>query len=262
MSRPDYTLRTLRKGLELLEAFEEGTADFALTELSKRLKESPTVVFRILKTLEGRGYIQQDPASKRYSLGLKVWEIGCRAIGRVGVTGLARPVLKWLTEMTGETSYVAVVRGTDTIYVDVVEGLEPLRVYAEPGFRVPLYLTASGKAILAFRGPDLVRQVIAPGMRRLTPATITSARRLRERLGEIRKTGLSVNRGERRPDISALAAPIFDRTGDCIAAVGVSGPLSRFTDERLEKIAESVRKAAEEISAKLGYVGTRQRGPR
>lgn len=262
MKRRDYTLRTLRKGLEVLEAFEAGPADLTLTELSHGLHESPTVVFRLVKTLEERGYVVREPASKRYSLGLRIWEIGRKAIGRIGLTDLGRPVLKWLMEVTGETSYLAVVRGTDTIYVDVVEGSEPLRVYAEPGFRVPLYLTASGKAILAFSGADLFREVVEAGMRRLTPATITSARRLRERLEEIRKTGLSVNRGERRPDISAVAAPIFNRLGECTAAIGVSGPSSRFTDERLDKIAESVRKAAEEISAKLGQVAAGQRSRR
>lgn len=260
--RRQYTLKTLRKGLEVLEAFEKGPAGLTLTELSTRLKESQSVIFRILKTLEERGYVQQDPASKRYRLGLRTWEIGSKAVSQIDPTDVARPVLKWLTEVTGETSYAAVVRGTDTIYVDVVEGLEPLRVYAEPGFRVPLYLTASGKAILAFHDRDLFRQVVAAGMKRLTAATITTAKRLRERLEEIRKTGLSVNRGERRPDISAVAGPVFDRTGECIAAVGVSGPALRFTDERLDKIAEGVRKAAAELSGKLGHVAVGQRGQR
>ncbi len=254
MRRPDYTLRTLRKGLEVLEAFNMGSGDLTLTELSRRLQESPTVVFRLVRTLEEHGYVVRDPASKRYSLGLRIWEIGRKALGRLGLTDLGRPVLKWLTEVTGETSYLAVVRGTDTIYVDVVEGSEALRVYAEPGFRVPLYLTASGKAILAFSGSDLARDVIRAGMKRLTPTTITSARALRARLDEIRRTGLSVNQGERRPDISAVAAPILDRTGECIAAIGVSGPSSRFTEERRERIADSVRKAAEELSTKLGHV--------
>ena len=258
----DYTLRTLRKGFDVLEALEKGPTDLTLTELSNRLKESQTVVFRILKTLEQRGYIERDAVSKRYSLGLRTWEIGCKAVSRTGLTDLGRPVLKWLTGVTGETSYVAIVRGTEVIYVDVVEGLEPLRVYAEPGFRVPLYLTASGKAILAFHGPELLRQVVASGLKRLTPATITSATRLRERLEEIRRTGLSVNRGERRTDISAVAAPIFNRMGECVAAIGVSGPSLRFKDERLSKIVEDVRKAAAEISAKLGYVAAGRRGQR
>src|SRR5258706_13922398 len=116
MNRPDYTLRTLRKGLEVLEAFETGRGDLTLTELSRRLDESPTVVFRLVKTLEEYGYVIRDRDSKRYSLGLRIWEVGRKALGRLRLTDLARPVLKWLTAVTGETSYLAVIRGTDTIY--------------------------------------------------------------------------------------------------------------------------------------------------
>jgi DNA-binding IclR family transcriptional regulator len=253
MTGPVYTLRTLQKGLAVLETLEQA-GELSVTELSRRLGESPTVIFRILKTLEDRGYIQQDATSKRYGLGLRIWEIGSRAVRRSGLTDHARPVLKWLTEVTGETSDVAVVRGTDVVYVEVVQGVEPLRVYVEPGLRSPLYLTASGKAILAHRGPDLFKRVVAAGLNRITPATITTATALRRRLDQIRRTGASIIHGEQRPHISAVAAPIFDRAGECVAAVGAFGPSLRFQGEELERITGSVRKAAEEISARLQAV--------
>lgn len=254
MRRPRYTLKTLQKGLDVLEALADDREPLTLTALAQRLRAAQPVVFRILRTLEERGYVEQDEASKRWRPGFRAWEIGCRAINRTGVVEASRPALKWLTEFTEETSYLAVVRGTDTVYLDVVEGLEPLRVYAEPGFRVPLYLTASGKAILAHHAGHLVDEVVRAGMKKLTPTTITRGAALRVRLEEIRKTGVSVNRGERRPDISAVAAPVFDRAGDCVAAIGVSGPSQRFTGERLDRVSETVRKAAQEASAKLGYL--------
>ncbi len=246
-----YTLQTLRKGLAVLEAFEDGPADLTLTELANRLGESPSVIFRILKTLEEDGYIQQNPTSKRYSLGLRTWEIATKALNRIGLTDVARPVLKWLTELTGETSSVAVARGTDLLYVAVAEGLAPLRAYVEPGSRIPLHPKASGKAILAFSDPALLRAVLKAGLKRFTPATLTSARVLRSRLEEIRKTGLSIAHGEYLTHLSAVAAPIFNPMGECVAAVAASGLSMRFEGERLEKIKEHVRKAAEDISAKL-----------
>ncbi len=249
-----YTLKTLRKGLDVLEVLADDREALSLTTLAERLRAAQPVIFRILRTLEERGYVEQDGISRRWRLGFRAWELGCRAIRRTGLVDAARPALKWLTEFTEETSYLAVVRGTDTVYLDVVEGLEPLRVYAEPGFRVPLYLTASGKAILAFRGPELVREVVRAGMKKLTPATITRVGALRARLEEIRRTGLSINLGERRSDISAVAAPVFDRAGECVAALGISGPSQRFTGERLDRMSDSVRKAAQEVSAKLGYL--------
>ncbi len=248
-----YTIQTLRRGLHVLETLETADGDLSLTELADRLGESQTVVFRMLRTLEEAGYVHRDAATKRYRLGLRVWELGCRAVNRMGLVEVARPVLRRLAGETGETSYLGLVRGIETIYVDVVEGGEPLRVYAEPGMRVPLFLTASGKAILAHRGPDLFEAVVAAGMPRQTPHTVSTASRLRERLEAIRRTGVSVNLEERRPDICAAASPIFDRTGECVAAVGVSGPSLRFRGERLDETVRAVRAAAAEVSATLGF---------
>jgi DNA-binding IclR family transcriptional regulator len=249
-----YTLRTLQKGLLVLETLARSREDLTLTEIGVRLGEDPTVVFRILKTLLQADYVVQDHVSKRYRLGLRVWELGARAVHRIGLVDAARPVLKWLTAVTGETSALAVIRDTDSLYVDMVDGSEPLRVYAEPGSRVPIYATASGKAMLAFREPELVDRVIRAGMKRLTPLTLTRGSQLRRRLVEIRRTGLAINHGERRTDIAAVAAPVFNGRGECVAAISISGPVRRFQDDP-ETLKRHVRKAGEEISAKLGHRG-------
>ncbi len=247
-----YTLRTLRKGLAVLEAFEHSDTTLSLTELSNRLEESPTVVFRILKTLERDGYVEQDPDTKRYNLGLRIWEIGRRALSRIGLTEAVRPTLERLTEQTGETSSVAVPRGVELVYVAVVEGLDPLHVYLEPGSRAPLYLTASGKAMLAFSSRDLFDAVVAAGFARRTPATIRSASGLRVRLEEIRRDGISIAHGENQRHLSAVAAPILHPAGRCVGAVAVSGLSFHFTADRLPRISEAVAKAATEIAAKVG----------
>jgi DNA-binding IclR family transcriptional regulator len=255
MSASQYTLHALDRGLAVLEELAAATDDRSLTELSQRLCVSQTVVFRILKTLETPGYVQQDPVTKRYRLGLRAWEIGARAVARTGLTDVARPVLRWLTDVTGETSGLAVVRDTDVLYMDMVEGSEPLRVYAEVGSRAPIYATATGKAMLAYREPALLERVLAAGMKRLTATTITRASELRRRLAAVRSSSLSVNHGERRADISAVAAPIFGRSGECVAAVTVSGPTTRFHGDNLDTLKRHVQKAAREISGALGSPG-------
>lgn len=255
-----YTLRTLRKGLALLEALAESGDDLTLTEIAGRLHESATVVFRILKTLVADDYVRQDPESKRYRVGLRLWELGTRALSRTGLRliEVARPVMKWLTTVTGETSALAILRDTDTLYLDMVDGSEPLRVYANPGMRAPIYATASGKAMLAFAEPELIQRVVRAGMERLTARTLTRERQLRRRLAEIRRTGLAINHGERRADIAAVAAPVFNARGECVAAISISGPVARFQGENLEAMKRHVRKASEEISAKLGHGGARR----
>lgn len=251
-SRGGYTLHTLRKGLAVLETLEGAERGLTLTELTRRLRESQTVVFRLLRTLEESGYVQQDPETRRYTLGLRVWQLGARAGARMGLLEVARPVLRWLAGVTGQTCGLGVLHGTDVLYLDIIEGSEPLRYYADPGSRVPAYATASGKAMLAWH-PEQVANVIAAGLRRLTPDTITRPGVLRRRLEEIRRSGFSVNLGERRDDIAAVAAPIFDGRGGCVAAISASGPRTRFGEDYLEDFQRHVRKAAEEISAKLGH---------
>jgi IclR family KDG regulon transcriptional repressor len=252
MSRRDYTLHTLVKGLVVLETLETASDGLTLTETAEHVGESATVVFRLIKTLEKRGYVQQVPESKRYTLGLRTWEMGAKAVSRIGLVEAARPVLRWLTGVTGQSAGLVIPRGPDVLYVDVAEGSEPLRFYADLGSRAPAYATASGKAILAHR-PELVAAVIRGGMKRLTRSTITGARELHRRLAEIRRTGLSINRGERRDDIAAVAAPVFNAVGECVAAVTIAGPRTRFTEDDLEDFARHMRKASEEISVKLGH---------
>src|SRR5438034_11672127 len=94
MPRSDYTLKTLRKGLEVLETLADDRDALTLTALAARLQESPPVVFRILRTLEERGYVEQDAGSKRWQPGFRAWEIGCRVVNRTGLVEAARPLLK------------------------------------------------------------------------------------------------------------------------------------------------------------------------
>jgi len=252
VSQRDYTLHTLVKGLVVLETLETASDGLTLTEIAQRGGESATVVFRLLKTLQERGYIQQVPESKRYTLGLRTWEMGAKAVNRTGLAEAARPLLRWLTGVSGQSASLVILRGVDVLYVDVAEGSEPLRFYADPGSRAPARATASGKAILAYH-PELVAAVVRGGMKQITRSTITEPRELRRRLAEIRKTGLSINRGERRDDIAAVAAPVFNALGECVAAVTIAGPQTRFTENDLEDFARHVRKASEEISVKLGH---------
>jgi IclR family transcriptional regulator, KDG regulon repressor len=251
MGHTRYTLLTLVKGLAALEALEALDEGLTLTELSRRLKESQTVVFRVLKTLEEHGYVQHDSVSRRYTLGLRIWEMGAKAVGRTGLVEAARPVLKWLAAVTGQTSGLVVLRGTDVLYMDIREGREALRFHAEPGARGPAYSTASGKAMLAWH-PERVPQVVRAGMRRLTPTTIVRADDLRRELQEIRRAGVAITRGERQADLFAVAAPLFDARGECVAAVGVAGSRTRFTED-IEEFKRHVRKASDEISTKLGH---------
>jgi DNA-binding IclR family transcriptional regulator len=249
-----YTLHTLRKGLAVLEVLAAADEDMSLTELARRLGESSTVVFRLLRTLHEQGFVEQGRVTKRYRVGLKAWEIGSRAARRNGLLELGHPFVKWLAHATGETAMLAVMRGLHVLYLDVAVGSSLLRVCIEPGARAPAYAAASGRAMLAHH-PALVSRVVRTRLRAITPRTVTRPAELRRRLAAIRESGISINRGERRQDVTSLAAPVFDAEGQCVAALSVAGPATRFQDTTLEEVERHVRKAAEELSAQLGWPG-------
>jgi DNA-binding IclR family transcriptional regulator len=172
---------------------------------------------------------------------------------RVDLPAVAREVLGRLVSETGETSYVSILDGLDVVWIAKVEGHEPLRVYVEVGGRVPAYCTASGKALLAYATDEVRAELAATDRPKLTRRTITGARELARQLRTIRTTQVSFNWGERRDDIGAVAVPVFDGAGYAIAALGISGPLTRLTKARLPELAAIVGRAARELSGRLRY---------
>lgn len=245
-----YSLLTLEKGLRVLELIAENAGDIGVTQLSVQLDEPVTVVFRILRTLAALGYVNQDPKTKRYSLGLRVWELSERAMARLDIVETIQPILTRLTHLTGETSSFAINQGRDFLYVATVAGLQPLRAYVEPGLRIPLSMpTASGRAILAFSAQDIAGEVLADELQRFTPKTITDPDELRSVLDDVRRSGVSIVHGENQPQLSAVAVPVMDSVGRCIGALAMSGVTQeRFEGEALERIIQLTKGEAEKLS--------------
>lgn len=247
---PNYSLRTLEKGLCVLELIADNAGDVGVTQLSAQLDEPVTVIFRILRTLVALGYVNQDPRTKRYSLGLRVWELSEKAIARLDIVETLQPILTRLTHLTGETSSLAINQGKDFLYVATVNGLQPLRAYVEPGARIPLTIpTASGRAILAFSPQQIVDELLAEKLQRFTPKTVVDPAKLRGILDEIRRKGVSIVHGENQQQLSAVAAPIIDSVGRCIGALAMSGVTQeRFEGKALEKIVQLAKAEAEKIN--------------
>jgi DNA-binding IclR family transcriptional regulator len=154
--------------------------------------------------------------------------------------------LQQLTADTSETAHYAVYEAGTGVYLEKVDGTHPIRAYTAVGGRSPAYASATGKAILAWRDESEIAE-IGRTAQRLTPATHVGAKELCRHAAEIRRAGISVNRGEWRADAWGIAAPIFGPTGDVIAAVGISGPSNRIK-LGMAKFTEAVRKAASALS--------------
>ena len=245
-----YSLLTLEKGLRVLELIADNAGDIGVTQLSSQLDESVTVIFRILRTLAALGYLNQDPHTKRYGLGLRIWELSEKAMARLDIVETIQPILTRLTHLTGETSSFAINQGKDFLYVATVAGLQPLRAYVEPGTRIPLSMpTASGRAILAFSPQEIIDEVLAGKLQRFTPMTVIDPAKLRNVLQEIKRYGVSIVHGENQQQLSAVAAPIMDSVGRCIGALAMSGVTqARFQGRALDKIVQAVKSEAANIN--------------
>lgn len=253
--KTDYVIQSVYHALDLLEQFHGDVDELGVTELSKRLKLHKNNVFRLLATLESRNYIEQNKVTENYRLGLKTLELGQTFIKQMGLLRQSRPVLERLVKECNETTYVAIMKEFQIVYLDVVETDMTVRVVPRVGAQLPAFCTAAGKAQIAFMTDEELEICIpAKELKRFTPNTITDRNELKKQLKRIAEQGYAIDNEELDIGVRCIGAPIRDYTRRIIGALSISGPSMRLTDERMEKeLIPMVKKAAEEISTKLGY---------
>lgn len=243
---------TIIKALTVVELLAEREQAWSISELARRLELSKSNVHFVLSALCSKGYVEQDAATKRYFLTLKLWELGTRVLGRLDLRRIASPFLASLAESTSETVNLAILDHGEVVYVHKIDSPMPVRAYTPEGRRAPAYCTSTGKAMLAYQPNDVIVSV-AKQIERHTDRTIKSPKELLSELQKIRDVGYSMNRGEWRDSVRGVAVPILDNEGKAIAAVGVFGPAERLSPAKLQQLAAKVKKTGAAISAALGY---------
>lgn len=253
--KSEYIIQAVSHALDLLEQFHDDVDELGVTELSKRLKLHKNNVFRLLATLESRGYIEQNKATENYRLGLKSLELGQTFIRQMGLLRQAKPILEKLVKDCNETSYVAIFKEGYSVYLDVVETDLTVRVVSRVGSRLPSYCTAAGKVHLAHMSEEEIDALLpAKELKAYTPTTLSDRQSLKKELKQIAEQGYAIDNEELDPGVRCVAAPIRDYTRRIVGAVSISGPSMRIPDERLEKdLVPLVMQASEELSTRLGY---------
>ncbi len=248
----NYTIQSVAHALDVLEQFAGDAEELGVTELSKRLKLHKNNVFRLLATLESRGYIEQNKATDNYRLGLKCLRLGQRFVAQMGLLRQARPVVQQLSKTIRETTYIAVLRSNSTIALDAAECEQAIRVAINLGNPLPVHATAAGKVHLAFADEEL-RAALPSTLEKLTEKTITERAALLAQLKKSAESGYAVDLGEATEDVRSVAAPVRDYTRTVVAAIAVAAPAYRFSQERMDKeIAPQVLRAARDLSVRLG----------
>lgn len=252
--KSEYIIQAVSHALDLLEQFHDEVDELGVTELSKRLKLHKNNVFRLLATLESRGYIEQNRVTENYRLGLKTLELGQTFIRQMGLLRQSRPVLEALVRECNETTYVAILKDFHIVYLDVVETDLTVRVVPRVGARLPAYCTAAGKVQIAYMTDEELENYLPRELTPFTPNTIRDKAELRRHLEQVVEQGYAMDNEELDIGVRCVGAPIRDYTRRIVGAVSISGPSMRFSDERMEKeLIPMVMRAGDEISSKLGF---------
>lgn len=246
-------LRSVDNALAVLEVFSAERAELGVTELSRALGLGKSTVHRLLGTLASRGYVLQDPRSEKYRLGLKAFEVGSVAVGRLSSREAAAPFLQRLMTATRETVHLGVLDGWEVVYIDKIESQQTLQMYSRIGRRAPLHCTALGKALLAFRPQDEIDRFLRRRLKSYTPRTLTAPDALLAEVAAIRARGYAVDDEEFEAGLKCIAASVRDHTGQVVASLGIAGAASRLPQARMSPLADLVRETARGISASLGF---------
>jgi DNA-binding IclR family transcriptional regulator len=238
----------------ILDCFSLDKPALGVREVARETTLSPSTVGRIMAYMKEMGILNQDPENHLYMMGSKVLAWAGIYMVTSDVRTIALPMMVRLQEQTRETISLYILEGSERVCVERLESPETVRIVARVGRRIPLYAGSAGKVFLAFM-PENRREMILRDIDLvpMTVRTITDVDALRANLSQICERGYAVSRGEWIIDASGTAAPIFDQRGQITAAISISGPGQRFTDEKIKEMADLLVKEAAQISFELGY---------
>jgi len=254
-AKSDYLIQSVSNACDILECFSIEEDELGATELARRLDLHKNNVQRLLATLEYRGYVEQSKISGNYRLGLKVFELSQAYTKQLNIFKQAKAILEKVKEKCNETTYVGDLRGEYVVYLMSEETSQSVRVVSRVGTRFHPHATALGKAILAYLTPEQLDAIYPQEeLPAFTPNTITSKKALIRHLEEVRERGYALDLEEQEEGVRCVGVPIFDYTMKVIGGLSISGPVTRFTEKRLEnELIPQALEAGRELSQRLGY---------
>lgn len=245
-------VQSVDRAVTILEVLAQ-RGETGVSELAVELGVHKSTAFRLLNVLVARGLVEQPAERSKYRLGFGMLRLAGATAARLDLTGQSRPVSERLAAAVGETVNILVPDDVATVIIDHVAGSSVISSHNWVGRRIPSHATSGGKVLLAFRHAAR-ESVLGRPLAAFTPHTVTDTLLLRAQLAEIATCGYSCTIEELEIGLNAVAAPIRGHTREVVAAISVSGPSYRLTEERLHSIAAEVVEHAEEISFRLGFV--------
>ena len=224
-------LASVQRAILVLEVLADAESGMGTNEVARRTGINASTVSRLLATLAAGKLVEHVPETGRYRLGLRLLQLGRAALGSLGLRDLARPHLAELAEISGETATLSVAGEGEAITLDYVPSPSSVRSEATVGRTSAAHATAVGKVFLAHGG------MLSEGpLKRYTEHTITDPDTLDDELNTVRARGWAQALGEREEDLNGVAAPVLDHTGSLLAILGLQGPATRFSPERIQTV--------------------------
>lgn len=249
-------VQSLTRGLTLLELIADSHGSVALTELAQQAGLPNSTTHRLLSTMQQQGFVRQEGDLGLWTIGAHAFVVGSSFLQSRNLLALVHPVLRSLMEQSGETVNLAVLDLSDhqAVIIDQVQCTQLMRMSAPIGGKLPMHASGAGKAFLAHLGDEQVTALLhQKGLHYYTPKTLMSPQSLKENLALVRKAGFSFDDEEHALGLRCVAAPIYDEHGEAFAALSISGPIARMTDDRITELGALVIREARQVT--LAYSG-------
>jgi IclR family KDG regulon transcriptional repressor len=247
-------VQSVDRTLTILEVLSDYNDGLGITEISSLVNLHKSTVHRLLSTLIYKGYVVQDEESSKYKITFKLFELGSKKVHKLDLLKISRPYTKMLMESVNEVVHLIIREETDIVYIDKVEANNTISMASRIGKRNPMYCTATGKAILAFLPEEEIREVWNNSkVVKLTENTNTDFILFKKELQTIKNNGYAIDNEENEIGVKCVGAPIFNMSGEVVAAISVTGPVTRITDDKIDFISKEVIKITNLISKEMGY---------
>ncbi len=252
---PGRKIGAVQRAIDILNLFDSQSPELGTTEVAQALGLHKSTVAGLVATLAANGYLDQNPSTRKYVLGLRLLERSSVLLGQMDIRRVARPFLDKLRDWRGESVNMGIRDEDEVVYIDQLPSTHSTGMREEIGKRAPLHSTALGKALIAWLPPGELQRIVKHcDLTPITAKTITGAEEFARELERTRERGYGLDDEEHSVGGRCVGAPIFDHMGQPVAAISVSTPLQRIPMSEVPVVAEMVRETAKAISLRLGYV--------
>lgn len=249
----EYNVRAVERALQILNSFDDEHSERGVSEISTLVGLHKATTHRILTTLLNYGFIERSSDGLKYRLGMQLVDLGFKVTRRMDLRREALPFISNLAQKIDEAVDLSVFDQMQVLYVEMIQSHHALTIAATVGQRLPAYCTASGKLFLSMFPADQLEEYLKRPLQSFTRNTITDPDMIKKNLEEVRNNGFALDDEEFEVGVRAIAAPIFNQNKNIVAAVGIPGPASRLTHERLLEITPPLLQTTTEISNRLGW---------